>query len=34
MSSLMKWDPFSALQRREDPFDDLMRDFFGGSSRS
>jgi HSP20 family protein len=29
MSSLMKWDPFSALRRRDDSFDDLMRDFFG-----
>ena len=29
MSSLMKWDPFSALRRRDDTFDDLVRDLFG-----
>ena len=29
MSSLMKWDPFRNLRRRDDGFEDFMRDFFG-----
>lgn len=29
MSSLMPWDPFRALRRRDDSFDDLVRDLFG-----
>ena len=26
--SLMRWEPFRSLRRREDPFDDLFREFF------
>jgi HSP20 family protein len=26
--SLIRWEPFSVLRRREDAFDDLFRDFF------
>jgi HSP20 family protein len=26
--SLVRWEPFRALRRREDPFDDLFREFF------
>ena len=29
MSSLMNWDPFRSLRRRDDVFDDFVRDFFG-----
>lgn len=29
MSALTNWNPFRALERREDVFEDLMRDFFG-----
>ena len=29
MSSLMRWDPFNALRRRDEVFDDLLRDIFG-----
>ena len=28
MGSLMTWDPFRALRRREDPFEDFFRDAF------
>ena len=26
--SLMRWEPFRSLRRREGPFDDLFREFF------
>lgn len=29
MSSLINWDPFRALHRRDDVFEDLVRDVFG-----
>lgn len=29
MSALTHWNPFRALERREDAFDDFMREFFG-----
>jgi HSP20 family protein len=29
MGSLMHWDPFRALRRRDDVFEDLLRDAFG-----
>lgn len=29
MSTLTHWNPFRALERREDVFDDFMREFFG-----
>jgi HSP20 family protein len=29
--ALMRWDPFRALRRRDESFDDLMRDLFGRS---
>ena len=29
MSALANWNPFRALERREDAFEDLMREFFG-----
>ena len=29
MSSLMKWDPFRSLRRRDDFFEDFVRDFVG-----
>jgi HSP20 family protein len=29
MSALTNWNPFRALERREDAFEDLMREFFG-----
>jgi HSP20 family protein len=29
MSSLMTWDPFRALRRRDDTFEELMRDMLG-----
>ena len=28
MASLVHWDPFRALRRRDDAFDDLFREFF------
>lgn len=31
MSSLANWNPFRALERREDAFEDLMREVFGRS---
>jgi HSP20 family protein len=29
MTSLMQWDPFRRLRRRDDAFEDFVRDFFG-----
>jgi HSP20 family protein len=29
MSSLVKWDPFRKLRRRDDVFEDFVRDFLG-----
>ena len=29
--SLIRWDPFRALRRRDDAFEDVMRDLFGRS---
>ena len=29
MGSLMSWDPFRTLRRRDDVFEDLVRDMFG-----
>jgi HSP20 family protein len=29
MSNLSTWNPFRALERRDESFDDLVRDFFG-----
>ncbi len=29
MSALAQWNPFRALERREDTFEDLVREFFG-----
>jgi len=29
MSSLMQWDPFRSVRRRDDVFEDLFRDVFG-----
>jgi HSP20 family protein len=26
--SLIRWEPFRALRRRDDPFDDMLREFF------
>ncbi|MCC6849675.1 MAG: Hsp20/alpha crystallin family protein [Deltaproteobacteria bacterium] len=33
MSTLTHWNPFRALERREDVFDDFMREFFGKAGR-
>jgi HSP20 family protein len=33
MASLVRWDPFRALRRREDVFEDLFRDVFGSAEQ-
>lgn len=33
MSTLTQWNPFRALERREESFEDFVREFFGRSER-
>ncbi len=33
MASLARWDPFRALRRRDDLFEDLFRDVFGSAEQ-
>lgn len=33
MSTLTRWNPFRALERREDAFEDFVREFFGRAGR-